>query len=76
MAQAIDAVFSSFWTFLGTFSLVALLSFGWALTFYWLTRYKELMQDKILRELEIARLERYELEKLLSELYIQDPFKQ
>ena len=76
MTQVIEVIFSSVWTFLGTFSLVCVLSFGWALTFYWLTRYKELMQDKILRELEIARLERYEFQKLMAELNIQDPYRQ
>ena len=76
MPQLIDAIFSTPWTFFGTAFLIALMSFSCALTFYWLTRYKELLQDKILQELEIARLERHELEKLLTQLRVQDPFQQ
>jgi hypothetical protein len=76
MSPLIESIFSTPWTFFGTAFLVALMSFSGALTFYWLTRYKELMQDKIIRELEIARLERYEFEKLLTQLSVQDPFQQ
>lgn len=76
MTSLLEFVFSSAWVFTGTLLLLCAASFGWALTFYWLTRYRELMQDKILRELEIARLERYEFEKLLRQMTIQDPFKQ
>tara|TARA_R100000808_G_scaffold24269_1_gene55495 strand:+ start:21579 stop:21806 length:228 start_codon:yes stop_codon:yes gene_type:complete len=74
--QIVEFIFSSGWVFLGTLILFFTASFSWALTFYWLTRYKESMQDKILKELEIARLERYEYDKLISQLIIQDPFKQ
>ena len=74
--EIVEFIFSSGWVFLGTLILLFTASFSWALTFYWLTRYKELMQDKIIRELEIARLERYEFEKLLTQITIQDPFKQ
>ncbi len=76
MTELMQFIFSSPFVFLGTLLLLCAGSFGFALTFYWLTRYKELMQDRIIRELEIARLERYEFEKLLREMQIQDPFKQ
>jgi len=69
-------IFSSPFVFLGTLLLFCAASFGWALTFYWLTRYREMMQDRIMRELEMARLERYEMEKFIRQLNIQDPYKQ
>lgn len=74
MIDALQFIFSSPWVFGGTIILFVSASFSAALTFYWLTRYKELMQDKIIRELEIARLERYEFEKLLLQLKVQDPY--
>jgi hypothetical protein len=76
MTELLQFIFSSPWVFGGTVILLFSISFSAALTFYWLTRYKELMQDKIIRELEMARLERYEFDKLLSQLRVQDPYAQ
>jgi len=74
--EIVKFVFSDFWIYLGTAALFLLGSFGWALTFYWLTRFRETKQDAILRELEMARLERYEFERLLKTLNAQDPYLQ
>ena len=50
MSQSLEIIFSSFWTFAGTAVLVGVGSFSLALSFYWLTRYRELKHEQIERE--------------------------
>ncbi len=50
MGEVFEIIFSSFWTFTGTALLVFLGSFSISLTFYWLTRYRELKQEQMERE--------------------------
>ena len=50
MSELFEIIFSSFWTFTGTALLVSLGSFSLALSFYWLTRYRELRQEQMERE--------------------------
>jgi uncharacterized lipoprotein YmbA len=63
MSEVFQIIFSSFWTFAGTLILVGCASFSLALSFYWLTRYRELRQEQIEQE----RIERiYQVVRQIS----------